>query len=666
MALLSNGVFVALAAGVLFVLAYKFYGRYIVERVVVVDPDRTTPSHLKQDGIDYVPTRKPILFGHHFASIAGLGPIVGPAVAVYWGWVPAILWVVFGSILIGAVHDVTALGCSLRHEGRGIGDLTSSIIGPRARMLFLLIIFFMLALAMGLFVFIIAIVFVNFHPESVIPVASLMIIATLIGLAVYKWNVSLGVATILGLVPMFLFIWVGLKAPVPLYKAYLSEGTSQAIEQAVADGGLASSKIDALTQGKPYANLPAKAASYFTDVNKPELANEINAAGASARTTWIYLLLGYAGLASVLPVWLLLQPRDYLNSYKLYIGLILIVAGLVVYAFTAEKGAAIVAPKFNEAAANDKSAPPWIPFLFITVACGACSGFHNLVSSGTTVRQIASERDCRPVGYGAMILEGMLAVLVILACTVPYANVEQWSQRYASWSAVNQSGIGVKLDAFISGAAQFVAALGVNEAFAAVFMSVVVVAFAMTTLDSATRLLRFNVEEISKSFGIAANESTSGSSRWTMRIGAAMLAVVAIGFFAVLEIPTGAVDANGAAVKKPAGIVLLLLFGTSNQLLAGLGLLTVSIWLLKSGRNHWVTFYPMIFMLAMTITAMFIQLKSFWNASPRQWIPFITCTVILGLALWLIIEAVSGYGRYAKERGEAIAGLPAGGPIPKS
>lgn len=676
MGILSNSLFVAVVAGLGFILAYRYYSRFLADRLIGLDPNRQTPAYTRQDGIDFVPTRKSVLFGHHFASIAGLGPIVGPAVAVYWGWLPAVIWVVFGAIFIGAVHDMTAMCCSLRHDGRSIGDLTDRIIGARGRLLFLIIILFMLGLAMGLFAYIIAIVFVDLHPEAVIPVLSLMVIASVFGVLVYKFKAPLLPCTVVGVTLMMALVWVGIKRPVTLFDRFLPAEARQAIDQGVQAGLLAPTKYVALSWKSKFeetapsgeqetwqakalsAKLPLDAASYLKEQGHPELAAAITDPGtgarARARTTWIYLLLGYAFVASILPVWLLLQPRDYINSFQLYLGVIGMIIGLAVFCWVQPNHGAIQAPAINPNVATDADAPPWIPFLFITIACGACSGFHNLVASGTTARQMRNECDARPIGYGAMVAEGMLAVLVILACTVPFANQAEWMTRYASWNAINGQGIGVKLDAFITGAAEFIAALGISSAFATVFMSVVVVSFAMTTLDSATRLLRYNIEELAKTLRLSRASGDVGTP-WALRIIAAGLAVTVIGFFALLELPT--VGANGQTIMKPAGMVLLMLFGTSNQLLAGLGLLAVSLWLYKSGKRAIYTAVPMFFMLTMTIYAMFIQLHDFWTHEPRQWTPFVTCVLILFLAGWLLIEGLLAYLRHAGGRGAIDVGM---------
>lgn len=530
-------------------LAYRFYGGFLRSRVFGIEDDRPSPAVEREDGVEFIPTNKWVLFGHQFASIAGLGPIVGPAIAVVWGWVPALLWVVFGTILVGGVHDLGALGASLQFRGRGIGDITEEIVGRRARNLFLLVIFFLLALAMGVFAILIASLFIA-YPKVVLPVFGLMVLAMAFGTALKRFGVPLGPASVVGVGLNLALIWLGLSFP------YLWE-----------------------------------------DANG-----------------WIVVLLVYALLASVLPVWLLLTPRDYLNSYKLYISLAAIFTGLLLGA----REFRIVAPAFNTGV---EGAPPLLPFLFITIACGACSGFHSLVSSGTTVRQLEKRTDAQLIGYGAMVVEGVLAVLVILACTAG-VGAEFWSENYGSWAAINAKG--VPLRSFVDGAAAFMARVpGVEYSFAQNFVAVAVIAFAMTTLDSATRLLRYNVEEMGKAFSFPLARN---------KYAAATVAVAAIAFFAFQKVP----GPDGA--PQVAGLLLWQLFGTTNQLLGALALLVVTVWLLRRGRPAKYTFWPMVFMFAMTLTAMVLKMVEFWGKG--QWAPFGVGLGIFVLALLVLQEGV--------------------------
>jgi len=556
-----NALVLAALAGAAFVLAYRFYGGWIRRVVLRVADDEPVPAHELADGVDYVPARRAILFGHHFASIAGLGPILGPAIAVIWGWVPALLWIVFGTIFIGGVHDFSTLVLSLRHRGRSIGDIARDVISPRSRLLFLLVIYFLMALAMGVFVLVIATLFTaapadgrahpESHPEAVIPVLVILLVAVGMGLALYRARWPLPVVTLVG---------VGLS----------------------------------------FAGLAWGSAHPVTVI---------------AREAWIWILLAYAFVASVLPVWLLLQPRDYLNSFQLYAGMGLMFAGLVL------ARPEVVAPAFNESASD---LPPLFPFLFITVACGAVSGFHCLVSSGTTAKQLARSRDAQAIGYGGMATEGMLAVLAVLACTAGVATSAEWHLHYASWAQAG--GLGPKIGAFVTGAGRFMSSVGLPLGGSTAFAAVVVVSFALTTLDSATRLLRYNVEEIGRSVGlpVLANRNVASG-----------VAVLSIAAFAFLEV-----------AGRPAGIVLWELFGTTNQLLGALALLTVTVWLARRRRPTGPVLLPMAFLFLMTLAAMVIKLRDFWIQ--EAWLVFGFALVLLGLALWLVAEGLLALWRIRK------------------
>ena len=323
-----------LIAFALYAVFYRLYGRGVGSRVFGLDPKQPTPAHTCRDEVDFVPTNKFVLFGHHYCSIAGLAPMLGPAIAVIWGWLPALLWVVLGTIVIGAVHDFSALILSVRHKGKSVGAVAETVITPRAKGLFLVLTFFLIAMAMGVFVLVVAGLFSDVahpdtaHPEAIVPTFSLMGIAVVAGYLVYRKGVRLSIVTAGGFLAMLGLTWWGLYHPV----------------------------------------------------------------GGVGTDTWMIVLLAYAGIASVLPVWLLLQPRDYLNSLLLYLAL-----GGVFLGFF------LLNPSFAAPAVNvhPPGAPPLIPFLFIVIACGAVSGFHGLVSSGTTSKQLDNETDGCMIGYGA-------------------------------------------------------------------------------------------------------------------------------------------------------------------------------------------------------------------------------------------------------------------------
>ncbi len=539
-----NSALLLLLTGGGFFSAYFLYGKYIRTRIFALDPDLPTPAHTKTDGVDYVPANRYVLFGHHFASIAGLGPILGPAIAVVWGWLPAFLWVFFGSIFLGAVHDFSALAISLKNDGKSIGEITEQLVGPRVKVIFQLLIFFLLALAMGVFVIVITQVFLM-YPQGVLPTISLIFIAMLIGCAIYRYNWPLVPVSVVGLLLMFLTIYFGISHPLT---------------------------------------------------------------GVSANS-WMWSLIIYAFIASVLPVWLLLQPRDYLNSFQLYIGLALLSLGIFVFR------APVAAPALNSAAGD---LPGIMPFLFITIACGAISGFHNLVASGTTARQIDSAQDAQFISYGGMLVEGLLAVLVILATTAALGGAQEWHARYAGWAAMN--GLKPQLDAFITGSGVILSKIGLPPYLGSTFIAVMVVSFALTTLDSATRLLRYNVEELGRTFKFPVLQN---------RFIAAVVAVLAIAYFAFMKID-----------GKPAGLTLWQLFGTTNQNLAAIGLIGITIFIFKLKKNYFITLLPLLFMFAVTTYAMVLKLIEFFQADSKTWPLIILSLIIIGMTFWIAIEGI--------------------------
>ena len=543
---------------VLYLAGYHLYAKHLAVRIFKLNPEIATPAHQLQDGVDYVPTNKYILFGHHYASIAGLSPMLGPAIAVIWGWVPAMLWVVLGTLFIGAVHDFGALVISMRARGMSVGKVAESIIGRRAKTLFHIIIFFLIALAMGVFVHVCAtLLSTAYNPEAIYPSTTLMILALGVGWLVYKKNVSIWHVTWVVFIITLVSIWIGIRLPT----------------------------ID-LSLGR-----------------------------------WSVLLLIYSFIASVLPVWLLLQPRDYINSLLLYLGLVSIFLGFFVLRPD------FAAPAFQT---HPVGAPPLFPFVFIVIACGAISGFHGLVSSGTTAKQINRESDATLIGYGGMIGESLLGLASVLACTAGFLTRDLWLAHYSSWESAD--GLGPNMRAFIDGSALFINQLGLPLEIGKAFIALIAISFALTTLDSATRLLRFNISEMGETLGIPVLSN---------RYLASFLAVVVIGFFAFYEV-------DGQA----AGLALWQLFGTTNQVLGGLTLLTVTLYLMQRKRPYWYTAAPMIFMLITTLTAMLIKIRDFWN--DETYLLLTMGGVILVLSIWLAVEA--GIRIFRKEDFANLAG----------
>jgi carbon starvation protein len=558
-----SALLVLLGVAIVLALAYRWYGRWLTARVFPLDDSEPTPAHTLRDGRDFVPAPPLVVFGHHFASIAGLGPLLGPAIAVIWGWVPALLWIVLGCIFVGAVHDLGCMYSSLRNRARSVADLAYDVAGARARVLFLLFGIFALALAMGVFVINIANLFApgaggaegGHVPEAVLPSVALVAIALAVGVLFYRYRVSLAKLTLPALLASLLFVWLGVQYPI-------------------------------------------------TSLFGWELTAPL----------WTYLLLGYALAATLLPVWMLLQPRDYLNSFQLFLGMGLLLMGAVVGGFT------LSAPAFNPAPAG---APPMFPLLFITIACGAVSGFHSLVASGTTVRQLDRQSHALPIGYGGMLTEGLLATLALLAVAAGLGA--EWQSRYPDWLTAGKGA----LANFVHGAGTLVSAVGAPLALAKVFVATVAVGFALTTLDTGARLIRYNLQELGRAWCITPLVNPTLST---------LLAVGLIGFFALLKAPDPV-----TGELKSVGALLWQLFGASNQLLAALSLLVVSLYLRSLGRPTLYTLLPMCLMLVATLTALVIGMQGF--AAKGNTLLLGVSAIIFTLAVWLVGEAIVAWRR---------------------
>src|SRR5918999_2245001 len=557
-------IFVAVGVLIAFYLGYRFYSKYLAEKVYALDKDFETPAHEFEDGVDYVPTNKHVLFGHHFTSVAGAAPIVGPAIAVFWGWVPALLWVVLGTIFAAGVHDFGALVVSVRNRAQNIGTLAQSVITPRARSLFLLIIFFLLTLVNAVFAVVIAILFEAF-PAAVIPIFFEIPLAIAIGQYVYRTRSPALVPSLIGVALLYASILVGQAFPIDL---------------------------------SPVAS----------------------AIGLEVRTLWIIILFVYTWFASRLPVWILLQPRDYINSHQLFIALGIIFLGVLV-GFDR-----IVAPAV---ASVPEGAPHWFPFLFITIACGAISGFHSLVSSGTSSKQLDSETDARYVGYFGAVGEGSLALGSILAATAGLGAYAAWQNKYTDFATASDGAVGY----FVEGVGHFANNLGVPVAIATTFAAVVVVSFAATTMDTGVRLQRYIIQEIAEIVHVrpvARNLTLAGTLAVLIPLGLALY-------------PSSAGGESGVAFGY-----LWRLFGTTNQLTAGLALSVIAVWVFTRNRNPLAQIIPLVFLLAMTTWALFIQLGQFF--SDGAWLLLVLDAVIFVLAIWLIIEAIGAFRRAQSER----------------
>lgn len=568
---------IAVGSFVGFIVAYHTYGKWLANKIFGIDPQAKVPSAELEDGVDFVPTKKEVIFGHHFTSIAGTGPIVGPAIAVFWGWLPALIWVVLGSIFIGAVHDFGALVVSLRNRGQTVGEIAGRLISPRARLLFLLILFAALTVVLAIFGLVIAVIFRE-YPEAVLSVWIEIPIAILIGYHVYKRGGGLLIPSLVALGVLYLCIYLGVY--------------------------------------------------HF----------KITPFGDNAVVIWTLILMGYCFIASILPVWTLLQPRDYINSHQLMLALALLVGGLLVACWTGQANILESAPAVAENL--PAGAPPVWPFLFITIACGAVSGFHCLVSSGTSSKQLESEADAQYVGYGAMLLEGALAVIVILACCAGVGmgvdsdgsvltGIEAWHTKYdanGSWAGF---GLSQKVAAFVDGGANFINALGISREMATGIVAVLVASFAATTLDTATRLQRYVVQEIGTTIRIP---------QLNNKFCATGLAVILGGAMAMVPGPSGAMGTGG--------LLLWPLFGATNQLLAGLAFMVIVFYLWRRNKPIWFAAIPMAIMLIMPAWALTWQLfngETGWLASGNENPNYLLGSIgiaTLCLQIWMIFEGL--------------------------
>ena len=620
---------IAVGSFVGFLVAYNTYGRWLARKLFVLDPDAEVPSKQMRDGVDYCPSRKSVVFGHHFTSIAGTGPIVGPAIAVFWGWLPALLWVVFGSIFIGAVHDFGALVVSLRNRGQTVGEIAGRLISPRTKLLFLLILFFALTIVLAIFGLVIATIF-KVYPESVLAVWISLPIALVIGVMVRKGTVQLLPMSIVSLLLIYFAVYLG---------AY----------------------------------------HFPIDLREYGVANPI--------VWWTVILLTYCAIASVMPVWMLLQPRDYVNSHQLYVALGLLMVGLSVATLSGQADLFSSAPAVVSGDLP-KGTPPIWPFLFITIACGAVSGFHCLVSSGTSSKQLSNETDAQSVGYGSMLLEGALAVVVIIACCagvgmgrferqetksedaatqfayVPLLHVDgtekgkqrvgrsAWDSRYDISMGWAEFGLPAKIGAFIEGSANFLSVIGLPLKLGIGMIAVLVACFAATTLDSATRLQRYVIQEIGGTIKIPQLRNVYVST---------LIAVVLGGAIAMLPDKPGGVNGTG-------GMLLWPLFGATNQLLAGLAFMVTTFYLWRRNKPIWFVAIPMVFMIFLPAWALLWQLFNgetgyMWHLQDNILLGSIGL-ITLGLQVWMVVEAACVWSKAKGVQEPSLPPLPTATKVP--
>ncbi|MBZ4664502.1 MAG: carbon starvation protein CstA [Caloramator sp.] len=517
---------------IVFLVAYVTYGAYLAKEWGI-DPKRPTPSHTNFDNVDYVPTNSKVLLGHHFASIAGAGPIAGPIQAAIFGWLPVFLWIVIGSIFFGAVHDFGSLLASIRHGGKSIGEIIEVNVGKKGKKLFNTFAWLTLILVVAAFTDIVASAFA-YNPEvqgfQTGPAAGtasvfFILLAILFGFLVYRRGYNLVVSTVIGVIFLFLAIYIGYKFP-------------------------------------------------FIALSKK---------------VWYVILLIYIFIASTLPVWLLLQPRDYLNSFLLYAMLIGGFLGILVMRPSLQLEA------FKGFAVTTNAGVQYLfPILFVTVACGAISGFHSLVSSGTSAKQIDKEDDAKLVGYGAMLIEGFLAIIALIS--VAYVAKAE----------------GAPAVIFASGVATFMSKIGIPFEVGKVFIILAFTAFALTSLDTATRLGRYIFQEyVETVFGKESKLNNMYISTLLTVLFSALLLM--FGYQKIWPI-----------------------FGTANQLLSALALLAVTAWLARNKKKNIMTIIPMVFMFAVTLTALVFLTINFFKA--KNYVLFVIAILLFIFAIELIVE----------------------------
>ncbi|NKE36738.1 carbon starvation protein A [Natronococcus sp. JC468] len=512
-----------------FTVAYVGYGRYL-SQFVGLDDSRETPAHKYRDGQEYVPAKKPVLLGHHYSSIAGGAPVVGPiTAALVWGWVPAVLWVAIGNPLLGAVHDFVSLSSSLRHEGKSIGYIIGEYVGERGKNMLLWFAFLLTILVVAVFALVIGVV-LNAYPSAATASLLYVTLAFVFGVWLYQLGLPFSVGTVVFVAGVFASVWAGIQYPLAIVPGDYPAGTIVLFDSAL----------------------------FF-----PELLESANI-GA-----WVLVMLVYGAAASVLPVWMLLQPRDYLSSFLLYTGVGGSLLAVIVGTFVTGMGTDAVHPETGAQLSFDMTTGAWygffgasgplaadlplmplFPLLFLTIACGTISGFHSLVSSGTTAKQLNKETDAKLIGYGGMLAEGLLAAVALCAVTVvaiPAAT----------------GGIGLALPNFATGGGAILTALGIPFEYAAPFMALVLASFLLTSMDTAVRLGRYMLEEI-----VGTPETQVESFAANRYVNTSVIAVVA--FFLL---------ASGRWED------LWTLFGGANQLLASLALLTGTIWLANWDRS---------------------------------------------------------------------------------
>ena len=564
-----NGLVLLIISLVVLVCGYLFYGRWLCKQWGVGEGNQETPAHTMEDGIDYVPAKAPILMGHHFSSIAGAGPITGPIGAAGFGWLACTLWILIGGIFFGGVHDFGALFASVRHGGKSIGEIISTNMSHRAKMLFVTFSYLTLILVVAAFASIVAGTFGATYVDGVVDkVAStsnarvamvsllFILIAIVFGFLVYRRNAPMGVASVIGVIAIVAIIAISMN----FHPIYLST------------------------------------------------------------KTWMIICGIYIAIASVTPVWILLQPRDYLSSFLLYAMLALAVVAVILARPDMSSMPAV--------AAKNPAGAPLFPVLFTTIACGAISGFHSLVSSGTTSKQLDKETDAKPIAYGGMLLECVLAILTLCAVAYAYSwNAAHPDATLAGATAIFGGGLAHMIDDSIPGTYDILYTL----------LVLTYSAFCLTSLDTATRMARFMFQEfwLDSSKG-ETPENVTGYKKVLSNPYVATIITVVLGIL---------LGMNG--YEK-----IWALFGSANQLLAGLALLAVATWLGNIGKNNKMFLFPMAFMLIVTICSLAINTKTqigLISAGGADWGPYVQAIIGVLLIVLAVILAIEGIGTISKQ-----------------
>ena len=544
-----NSLFLVFIGLAMMLAGYLLYSRFLASKVYQLSDSFSTPAHTMEDGVDYVPTNKYVLWGHHFTSVAGAAPIIGPAVAVIWGWLPAFLWVTLGTVFFAGMHDLGALWASQRHRGQSIGTLSGRYIGARGRALFLVVIFLLLLMVNAAFAVVISNLLIS-TPTAVIPTWGAILVALLIGQAIYRFRWNLTIVSIVGVAALYALMIIGDRVPLALPETVL---------------------------------------------------------GIPDRGVWIILLFVYAFIASLLPVWVLLQPRDYINGLQLFVGLLILYGSFLV------TRPEIVAPTVSDHV--PANTPGIFPLLFVTIACGAVSGFHGVVSSGTSSKQLDKESDARFVGYFGAVGEGLLALGTIVATTAGFKTATDWEAVYNEWNAGG-------VDAFVQGGGALMnEGLGIPTSLSATILATMAVLFAATTMDSGVRLQRMVVSEAAELMGV--------------KLSGLVATIIAVGCALGLTFSTG-VDGSG-------GMLIWPLFGTTNQLMAGLTLSIIVVILTQLRRPTWPVLLPLLFVTVMSLWAAVLQLKTLFQAG--NWLLLVIDAIIIVAAIWVIAEAIAAISR---------------------